>query len=356
MHSRYKGLPLYSSSTIKSRGEGRQSRSSAVELTVANAKTVSVGKPSPGFVSPRWRYHRDSVTITCKLNSSAKKNMAVERDFDQQTVVDLKGKLDYSDYLHLDELVACQHPLSAEHDEMLFIVQHQVSELWMKLIIHELRAAMKLVRNNDLEPAFKIIARIKQIIRQLFEQWGVLETLTPSEYVKFRHVFGPASGMQSAQYRTIEFLLGNKDAKMIQPFAHKPETYNDIKADLEAPSLYDEFIMYLGRQGFDIPGDYSHRDFSNPHETDEQLTRIFFDVYSDPEEYWSEYEMAEKLVDVDAQIAQWRFRHMKTVERVIGMKRGTGGTSGVQWLQKVIFVRLFPELWDVRTLLEEPQR
>lgn len=282
--------------------------------------------------------------------------MAVERDLEQQAIVDLSGKLDYSDYLHLEELLSCQHPLSDEHDEMLFIVQHQVSELWMKLIIHELRAAMKLVREDDLEPAFKIIARIKQIIRQLFEQWGVLETLTPSEYVKFRYVLGPASGMQSVQYRMIEFLLGNKDAKMIQPFAHKPAIFAAIKADLEAPSLYDEFVLYLGRNGFEIPPDYAQRDFSLPHEPEEKLTRIFFDVYSDPEKYWSEYEMAEKLVDVDAQIAQWRFRHMKTVERVIGMKRGTGGTSGVQWLQKVIFVRLFPELWDVRTLLEEPGR
>ena len=282
--------------------------------------------------------------------------MANERDLDQHAVVDLQGKLDYSDYLQLEKLVGCQHPLSHEHDEMLFIVQHQVSELWMKLIIHELRAAMEFVRQDELEPAFKIIARIKQIIRQLFEQWGVLETLTPSEYVKFRHVLGPASGMQSVQYRTIEFLLGNKDAKMIRPFAHKPDAHRQIKADLESPSLYDEFIMYLGRKGFHIPEQYAQRDFSLMHRVNEELTKIFFDVYSDPGKYWSEYEMAEKLVDVDAQIAQWRFRHMKTVERVIGMKRGTGGTAGVDWLQKVIFVRLFPELWDVRTLLEEPQR
>lgn len=280
--------------------------------------------------------------------------MSSERDLDQHAIVDLQGKLDYSDYLHIDELVGCQHPLSDEHDEMLFIVQHQVSELWMKLVIHELRAAMEFVRQDDLEPAFKIIARIKQIIRQLFEQWGVLETLTPSEYVKFRHVLGPASGMQSIQYRTIEFLLGNKDAKMIRPFNHKPKEHAAIKADLEAPSLYDEFLMYLDRKGFEVPSECTKRDFSVPYEINEKLTNIFFDIYTDPEKYWSEYEMAEKLVDVDAQISQWRFRHMKTVERVIGMKRGTGGTAGVGWLQKVIFVRLFPELWEVRTLLKEP--
>ena len=279
--------------------------------------------------------------------------MTVERELDQNAVVDLQGKLDYSDYLHIEELIACQHPLSEEHDEMLFIVQHQVSELWMKLIIHELRAAMCLVRNDDLEPAFKIIARIKQVIRQLFEQWGVLETLTPSEYVKFRHVFGPASGMQSLQYRTIEFMLGNKDAKLVRPFAHKPADLEKITADLNAPSLYDEFIMYLIRKGFDISEEFSRRDFSQPHQTNEKLTNVFLSIYTAPEKYWSEYEMAEKLVDVDAQISQWRFRHMKTVERVIGMKRGTGGTSGVDWLQKVIFIRLFPELWDVRTLLKE---
>ena len=280
--------------------------------------------------------------------------MEFERELDKSAIVDLRGKLDYSDYLHIEELVACQHPLSDEHDEMLFIIQHQVSELWMKLVIHELRAAMEYVRKDDLEPAFKIIARVKQVIRQLFEQWSVLETLTPSEYVKFRHVLGPASGMQSIQYRTIEFLLGNKDAKMIQPFAHKPDLYDAVKHDLDAPSLYDEFIMHLGRNGFTIPEDYSQTDFSKPHLPDERLTKIFFKIYSEPGSYWSEYEMAEKLIDVDAQIAQWRFRHMKTVERVIGFKRGTGGTAGVPWLQKVIFVRLFPELWDVRNMLEEP--
>lgn len=276
------------------------------------------------------------------------------RDLEQEVVVDLKGKLDYSDYLHIEDLVSCQHPLSKEHDEMLFIIQHQVSELWMKLAIHELRAATDFVRRDDLEPAFKIIARVKQIIRQLFEQWAVLETLTPSEYVKFRHVFGPASGMQSVQYRTIEFLLGNKDANMIRPFQHKPDLFASIKEDLESPSLYDEFIMYLGRQNFAVPENYDQNDFSKIHEADEKITRVFHQIYSEPQKHWSEYEMAEKLVDVEAQIAQWRFRHMKTVERVIGYKRGSGGTAGVKWLQKVIFIRLFPELWDVRVLLEEP--
>jgi tryptophan 2,3-dioxygenase len=280
--------------------------------------------------------------------------MDSQRDLEKEAVVDLQGKLDYSDYLHVEQLVACQHPLSDEHDEMLFIIQHQVSELWMKLVIHELRAAIEFVQKDDLEPCFKIIARVKHIIWQLFQQWAVLETLTPSEYVKFRHVLGPASGMQSLQYRTIEFLLGNKDAKMIRPFSHKPELYEGIKADLEAPSLYDEFILHLGRRGFEIPEGYAETDFCKPHESDERLTNLFFKFYYEPGNYWSEYEMAEKLIDVDAQIAQWRFRHMKTVERVIGFKRGTGGTAGVPWLQKVIFVRLFPELWDVRNLLEEP--
>ncbi len=276
------------------------------------------------------------------------------RDLDQDAITDLHGKLDYSDYLHVEELISCQHPLSQEHDEMLFIVQHQVSELWMKLAIHELRAAMNHVRLDNLEPAFKIISRVKQVIWQLFEQWSVLETLTPSEYVKFRHVLGPASGMQSVQYRTVEFLLGNKDPNMIKPFAHKPKLYDAIQADLRAPSLYDEFILHLGRKGFAIPADYENSDFSTTHQSDKKLTQVFYEIYSDPNKYWSEYEMSEKLVDVEAQIAQWRFRHMKTVERVIGYKRGTGGTAGVAWLQKVIFVRLFPELWDVRMLLEEP--
>ena len=267
--------------------------------------------------------------------------------------LDLGERLTYGGYLQLDTLLSAQQPLSqpAHHDEMLFIVQHQVSELWMKLVIHELKAAIAHLRVDEVGPCLKVLARVKQVQRQLFEQWAVLETLTPSEYMEFRHVLGPASGFQSLQYRTIEFLLGNKHGDMVRLFAHAPDQQAELQSVLEAPSLYDEFLRHLARQGHAIPEDLVERDFSQPHRRDERLIPVFKRIYEQPDEFWSAYHLSEQLVDVEESFQLWRFRHLKTVERVIGFKRGTGGSSGVGFLKKALELTFFPELLDVRTVL-----
>lgn len=277
------------------------------------------------------------------------------RPYEPGITTDLKGKLDYAQYLALPELLSVQRPLShpVHHDEMLFIIQHQTSELWMKLVIHELRAAIALVRADHLEPSFKILARVKQIQAQLFNQWAVLETLTPTEYAQFRSVLGPASGFQSHQYRTIEYLLGNKDVQALGVFKHHPELHALLERDLKAPSLYDEFLRHLARRGMKIPAERVERDWSQAYEAHPGVTEVFAGIYQHPEGNWDAYEMCEKLVDVDQQFALWRFRHMKTVERIIGFKRGTGGSSGVMFLRKMVETRLFPELWDVRTEIKD---
>ncbi len=274
-----------------------------------------------------------------------------EREFEETIQTDFKSRLDYSGYLHLDRILNAQEPLSVpeHHDEMLFIIQHQTSELWMKLAVHELRAAVEHVKKDELEPCFKILARVKQIQRMLFEQWAVLETLTPSEYSQFRHVLGQASGLQSFQNRMIEFLLGNKDAKSVKVFQHQPEIHSELMELLNTPSLYDEFLRLLARRGFKVPQASIERDWSAPYEESEELIQVFKIVYDNPREYWDAYEMCEKLVDVEEQFALWRFRHVKTVERIIGFKRGSGGSSGVPFLRQGLMIRLFPELWDVRT-------
>lgn len=269
---------------------------------------------------------------------------------------DLAGKLTYSRYLGLDELLSAQRPLSdpPHHDELLFIIQHQTSELWMKLIIHELKAAIAMIRRDDLEPSFKILARVKHIQAQLFNQWSVLATLTPSEYLQFRHVLGPASGFQSAQYRAIEFLLGNKHEGMLAVHQHDEATHRELKEILHAPSLYDEFLRHLRRKGLPIPDEVAERDFTQIRPSDERVVDVLRMIYERPKEYWDSYEMAEKLVDIEESMQLWRFRHMKTVERIIGFKRGTGGTSGVPYLRRMLDHRFFPELFDVRTLIGEP--
>lgn len=277
------------------------------------------------------------------------------RDLEPTIHTDLAGRLTYSDYLKLDVLLSAQSPKSKpeHHDELLFIIQHQTSELWMKLVIHELRAAIARVRRDQLEPCFKILARVKHIQAQLFNQWAVLETLTPTEYAQFRKVLGPASGFQSHQYRTIEFLLGNKDAAATLVFRHQPDVHAALEADLRAPSIYDEFLRYLGRRGMGVPASSVERDWTKPYESNAAIISIFKRIYEQPEECWDCYEMCEKLVDVDQQFSLWRFRHMKTVERIIGFKTGTGGSSGVPFLRRVIESRLFPELWDVRTEIKD---
>ncbi len=278
-----------------------------------------------------------------------------QRPLEPGIVLDLKNRLTYAGYLRLPELLSAQEPLSApvHHDEMLFIIQHQTSELWMKLMIHELTAAIRHLKADDLSPCFKILARVTQIQMQLFNQWAVLETLTPSEYLQFRSVLGNSSGFQSVQYRTIEFLLGNKHAAMIEAHRHDEKSYAAIRSVLEAPSLYDEFLAHLARRGFGIPGDLLARDFKQPHKRDPRLLPVFVEIYENPSRHWDAYEMCEKLVDVEEYFQLWRFRHMKTVERVIGFRPGTGGSSGVGFLRKALELTFFPELLDVRTELKQ---
>jgi tryptophan 2,3-dioxygenase len=232
---------------------------------------------------------------------------------------------------------------------MLFIIQHQTAELWMRLVIHELSSAVADLAADDVGPCLKKLARVKQIQRQLFEQWGVLETLTPSEYVKFRGVLGDASGFQSLQYRLIEFLLGNKNAEMLEVFAHDPAEQQRLREVLEAPSLYDEFIRHLARRGHAVPPDCVERDWSEPHTRNAGLLAVLRGIYESPEASWQDYELCEELVDIEESFQLWRFRHMKTVERIIGYKRGTGGSSGVGFLRRALDLTFFPELLEVRT-------
>lgn len=279
-----------------------------------------------------------------------------QRPIEAGITTDLGERLTYSGYLQLDALLSAQQPLSqpAHHDEMLFIIQHQVAELWMKLVIHELRAAIAHLQVDELAPMQKILARVKQVQRQLFEQWGVLETLTPNEYLQFRHVLGPASGFQSLQYRLIEFLLGNKNAGMVAVFAHDAVAKAELVRTLEAPSLYDEFLRYLSRHGHAIPADRVERDWTQPHARDERLTPVFKRIYENIDEHWDAYALCEQLLDIEQSFHLWRFRHMKTVERIIGFRRGTGGSSGVGFLKQALELTFFPELLDVRTVLGTP--
>jgi tryptophan 2,3-dioxygenase len=275
------------------------------------------------------------------------------REFEKSIHVDLSGSSSYSDYLCLERLLTSQNPRSQppHHDEMLFVIQHQTSELWMKLMIHELQAVLRNVRADQLEPTFKILARVGQIQRMLFEQWSVLETLTPTEYLQFRGVLEHASGLQSFQYRGIEFLLGNKDENMLAPHQHLPEVHGWLKGLLQSPSIYDEFLRYLFRRGQAIPSNVVERDWSQPYERSEAVVKVFQKIYENTDQFWDEYEMCEKLVDVEERFQLWRFRHMKTVHRIIGLKPGTGGSSGVNFLRKALELTFFPELWDVRTQL-----
>jgi tryptophan 2,3-dioxygenase len=279
--------------------------------------------------------------------------MENRRELEQEIETDLRDRLTYGGYLQLDTLLSAQQPLSQppHHDEMLFIVQHHVSELWMKLVVHELRAAVSSLASDDVGACLKTLARVKQIQRQLFEQWSVLETLTPSEYLEFRNVLGPASGFQSHQYRTIEFLLGNKNADMLKVFDYDPPRQADLRAVLESPSIYDEFLRYLARLGHAVPQECIERDWSEPHRHNPQLVHVFRYIYEHSEECWPAYNLCEKLVDIEESFQLWRFRHMKTVERIIGFRRGTGGSSGVGFLRKALDLTFFPELFEVRTVI-----
>ena len=269
-------------------------------------------------------------------------------------ITDLAADTSYGGYLGLDRLLSAQQPRSSHHDEMLFIIQHQTSELWMKLMIHELEAAIAHVKSDQLAPCFKILARVKQIQRQLFEQWAVLETLTPAEYTQFRDVLGPASGLQSHQFRAIEFLLGNKIANRIDVHRYSPVITGILEKLLHSPSIYDEFLRYLARKGMPVPAERVERDWTAPYERHPGVTAVFKTIYENTERYWAEYDMCEKLVDVEESFQLWRFRHMKTVERIIGYKRGTGGSSGVGFLRQALDLTFFPELLEVRTVLGQP--
>ncbi len=259
--------------------------------------------------------------------------------------------MSYGGYLRLDRLLDAQQPVSdpPEHDEMLFIIQHQVSELWLKLIIHELKAAIVHLRADDLGACQKGFARCKQVLRQLTEMWSVLETLTPSDYMKFRDTLGPSSGFQSLQYREMEFLLGNKNAGMLQVFAHDPAAQNVLRAALESPSLYDEALRYLARKGHAVPAHLLERDWSRTHVSDPSLLPVLERIYEESAAHWQAYHLCEDLVDLETQFQLWRFRHMRTVMRIIGFKRGTGGSSGVDFLKKALDLTFFPELFEVRT-------
>ena len=278
-----------------------------------------------------------------------------ERPLEPGVVTDFSNRMSYAGYLCLPELLAQQRPLSRpeHHDEMLFIIQHQVSELWIKQLIHELSAAIRFVRQDQLDPCFKILSRAKLIQMQLFDQWAVLETLTPSEYMEFRGVLGHASGFQSYQYRKLEFLLGNKNRDALRVFEHDPTIHADLLAALESPSLYDEFLRHLSRRGLAVPRECIERDWSRPHEKNETLVEVFRGIYENPRGHWDAYEMCEKLVDVEEYFQLWRFRHMKTVERIIGFRQGTGGSSGVGFLRQALDLTFFPELLAVRTGLKQ---
>src|ERR671914_236726 len=275
--------------------------------------------------------------------------MSTRRPLESGLRRDLRGDLTYSDYLRLDLLLSAQQPLSERHDELLFIIQHQTSELWMRLLIHELESACRNLAADRMPQALKDLARVKHIQRQLFEQWAVLETLTPSEYADFRDLLSQASGFQSLQYRLIEFRLGNKTPEMLEVFDHSAEEQERLREALEAPSLYDETLRLLARRGFAIPPDRVERDWSRPLEPDPRLIEAFKAIYEARERHWEAYELCEELVDIEESFQLWRFRHLKTVERIIGGKSGTGGSSGTAFLRAALDLRFFPELWDVRT-------
>jgi len=263
--------------------------------------------------------------------------------------LDFSRDMSYGDYLQLDTLLNAQHPLSPEHNEMLFIVQHQTSELWMKLMLHELGAAVGCIARDELGAAFKMLARVSRIMEQLVHAWDVLATMTPPEYSAIRPYLSNSSGFQSWQYRCIEFMLGNKNAAMLKPHAHRPEILARVAAAWKAPSLYDEALRLLARRGLPVPASHLERDWSQPYVADDGVEQAWLVAYRAPQQHWDLYQLGEELTDLEDAFRLWRFRHVTTVERVIGFKRGTGGTSGVGYLRKMLDVVLFPEIWKLRT-------
>ena len=279
-----------------------------------------------------------------------------QREPEQSIHSDLSRDDDYTGYLKLDQLLTAQVPLSdpPHHDEMLFIIQHQVAELWIKLLIHEIGRAIWNMQRDELAPALKNLARVRHIQNQMYDQWKVLDTLTPAEYSEFRHVFGKASGFQSAQYRILEFLLGNKNRSMGRYYEHQPEWHDRLLQALSSPSLYDEFLAYLARRGMAVPQSALERDFSEMRDVDPGVLAVLREIYENRASHWSRYEACEALMDIGNNFQFWRFHHMKTVERIIGHKPGTGGSSGVAFLKKAMDFDMFPELLRVRTEIGSP--
>ena len=267
----------------------------------------------------------------------------------ERAQLDFSQSMSYGDYLQLDAILSAQKPLSPAHDEMLFIVQHQTSELWMKLMLHELRAAIGHIAGDALQPAFKMLARVSKIMEQLVHAWDVLATMTPPEYSAMRPYLGSSSGFQSYQYRSIEFALGNKNRAMLQPHAHRPDLLAQVQAAFEAPSLYDEALRLLARRGLPVPASHTDRDWTLPYAESDAVERAWLTVYRDPAQHWDLYQLGEELTDLEDAFRLWRFRHVTTGERIIGFKRGTGGTGGVSYLRKMLDVVLFPEIWKLRT-------
>jgi tryptophan 2,3-dioxygenase len=263
--------------------------------------------------------------------------------------LDFSSDMSYGDYLRLDAVLSAQHPRSPDHNEMLFIIQHQTSELWMKLMLHELAAAVRAIRDDHLPEAFKMLARVSKIMEQLVHAWDVLATMTPSEYSAIRPYLAQSSGFQSHQYRCIEFTLGNKNAAMLRPHAHRADLLAAVTACFEAPSLYDEALRLLARRGLAVPSAQTERDWTQPYAASPEVEAAWLQVYRNPAQHWDLYQLGEELTDLEDAFRLWRFRHVTTVERIIGFKRGTGGTSGVGYLRKMLDVVLFPEVWSVRT-------
>ena len=267
----------------------------------------------------------------------------------ERAQLDFSRDMSYGDYLQLDILLNAQKPLSPDHNEMLFIIQHQTSELWMKLMLHELGAAIGCIARDELAAAFKMLARVSRIMEQLVHAWDVLATMTPPEYSAIRPYLANSSGFQSWQYRCIEFRLGNKNAAMLKPHEHRPERLAVVREAFEAPSLYDEALRLLARRGIPVPASHLERDWTHAYEADKQVEQAWLQVYRAPQQHWDLYQLGEELTDLEDAFRLWRFRHVTTVERVIGFKRGTGGTGGVSYLRKMLDVVLFPEIWQLRT-------
>ncbi|MDP3924327.1 MAG: tryptophan 2,3-dioxygenase [Hydrogenophaga sp.] len=268
---------------------------------------------------------------------------------DEKAKLDFSRDMSYGDYLQLDAILGAQKPLSPAHDELLFIIQHQTSELWMKLMLHELHAAVRNIATDEMNAAFKQLARVSKIMEQLVHAWDVLATMTPPEYSALRPYLAQSSGFQSHQYRCIEFAMGNKNAAMLKPHAHRPELLAVVQAAFEAPSLYDEALRLLARRGLAVPASHTERDWTQPYEANDAVQEAWLQVYRNPKEHWDLYQLGEELTDLEDAFRLWRFRHVTTVERVIGFKRGTGGTGGVSYLRKMLDVVLFPEIWRLRT-------